>query len=214
MQLCDVYSSESKCVVNGGEQWPRGNKWGGYRWVAKGLHLYLNCSSLTWCAMPPICIVVCSVDDCLNLCLLPVYHVHLFHGMLCYSWLCQVSWCQGSFVFYQPLVECPASMSNVCSATWPTGCPIDYSWFTEVHWRGPWIGLKHLNLTLEICPLNFPASVDTGSYYVRTSPRRNPEEYMYLCILTHINKTLAMETSEKSNLMQGSEKALSENVQK
>ena len=32
-------------------------------------------------------------------------------------------------MFFQPLVECPAFLSNVCSAACPTGNIIDYSCF-------------------------------------------------------------------------------------
>ena len=65
------------------------------------------------CAL--LSVVWMNVQD---LYLLPVYHVHLFHCMLSCSWLQYVSWCQGSFVFFQPLVECPAGLSNVHSDTW------------------------------------------------------------------------------------------------
>ena len=58
-------------------------------------------------------------------------------------------------MFFQPLVECPACLSNVCSAACPTGNLINYSCF--LLWRG---AVFQLHQGLSECPVRVEADSD------------------------------------------------------
>ena len=62
-------------------------------------------------------------------------------------------------MFFQPLVKCPASLSNVSSTACPTGNPIDHSCF--LLWRGV-VFKPHQSLFQ--CPVGAEADSDVQGH--------------------------------------------------
>ena len=82
-------------------------------------------------------------------------------------------------MFFQPLVECPACLSNVCSAACPTGNLINYSCF--LLWRG---AVFQLHQGLSECPVRVEADSDIQG------------EHAYVYISVKKTKILAMGEQE------------------